>query len=84
VSARLTMTRPDQTPHALHMERRVYDAARAYMDAHGYPPTVRELTQAVGYASPSSTKVRLHDMRHRGYISFVDATPRTLVLIRRP
>ena len=78
------MTRPDQTPHALHMERRVYDAARQFIAEHGYSPTIRELTALVNYASPASTKVRLNDMRHRGYISFVDATPRTLVLIRRP
>lgn len=84
MSARLTMTRPDQTPHALHMERRVYDAARQFITEHGYPPTVRELAALVGYRNASSVMVRLHDMRYRGYVNFVDATPRTLVLIRRP
>jgi len=72
------------TAHGLFVERRLYDAARAFIDQHGYPPTVRELTAAIGYASPSSTMTRLHSMRRRACVSFQDGQSRTLVLHRRP
>jgi repressor LexA len=32
----------------------VYVFVAAYIDKHGYPPTVREVQDALDYASPSS------------------------------
>lgn len=72
------------TAHGLFIERRLYDAAHRFIEEHHYPPTVREVAAMLGYANPSSAAVRLHSLRRRGYVTFVDGQPRTLVLVRRP
>ena len=35
-------------------QREVYEFVVSYVDSHGYPPTVREIGEAVGLASPST------------------------------
>ena len=40
-------------------QRQILDFLTKYVDAHGYPPTVREIGEAVGLASPSTVHARL-------------------------
>ena len=35
-------------------QREIFDFVVAYADKHGYPPTVREIGESVGLASPST------------------------------
>ncbi len=35
-------------------QREIYDYLTRYVDDRGYPPTVREIGEAVGLASPST------------------------------
>ena len=37
----------------------------AHVDEHGYPPTVREIGQAVGLTSPSTVHAHLRSSRRR-------------------
>ena len=39
-------------------QQEIWQFLAEYVDAHGYPPTVREIGDAVGLASPWSTRSR--------------------------
>jgi len=41
------------TPSREHFEE-VYAFVEQYLSEHDYPPTLRQIAEAVGYASPSS------------------------------
>ena len=39
-----------------------------YTDGHGYPPTVREIGEAVGLASPSTVHAHLANLERAGLL----------------
>ena len=51
---------------------------RRYQKKHGYPPSVRDITSAVGLASPSTTHVHLVALRSQGRVSWEQGKMRTL------
>src|SRR5207248_10485121 len=53
-----------------------------YVDAHGYPPTVREIGEAVGLASPSTVHAHLANLERAGLIKRDPTKPRALELRR--
>jgi repressor LexA len=55
-----------------------------YVDAHGYPPTVREIGEAVGLASPSTVHAHLANLERAGLIRRDPTKPRALELRRDP
>ena len=58
-----------------------------YVDRHGYPPTVREIGEAVGLASPSTVHAHLANLERAGLLKRDPTKPRALELIaavRRP
>ena len=55
-----------------------------YVDEHGYPPTVREIGEAVGLASPSTVHAHLANLERAGLIKRDPAKPRALELRRDP
>jgi repressor LexA len=55
-----------------------------YVDAHGYPPTVREIGEAVGLASPSTVHAHLANLERAGLIKRDPTKPRALELRRDP
>jgi repressor LexA len=52
-----------------------------YVDRHGYPPTVREIGQAVGLASPSTVHAHLANLERAGLLKRDPTKPRALDLI---
>ncbi len=52
-----------------------------YVDAHGYPPTVREIGEAVGLASPSTVHAHLANLERAGLLRRDPTKPRALELI---
>lgn len=48
--------------------RKVMDAIREYIDAHGYPPTVRELCSMTGIRSTSNVSWHLEVLARDGLI----------------
>lgn len=64
-------------------QREIYDFVVSYADRHGYPPTVREIGEAVGLASPSTVHAHLANLERAGYLRRDPTKPRALELVRR-
>jgi repressor LexA len=52
-----------------------------YVDARGYPPTVREIGEAVGLASPSTVHAHLANLERAGLLRRDPTKPRALELV---
>jgi len=61
----------------------IYDFIVQYVDEHGYPPTVREIGEAVGLASPSTVHAHLANLERAGMIRRDPTKPRALELVGR-
>lgn len=54
-----------------------------YVEGHGYPPTVREIGDAVGLASPSTVHAHLANLERAGLIHRDPTKPRAIELVGR-
>jgi len=54
-----------------------------YVDDHGYPPTVREIGDAVGLASPSTVHAHLANLERAGLVRRDPTKPRAIELVGR-
>jgi repressor LexA len=61
----------------------IYDFVLEYVDDHGYPPTVREIGEAVGLASPSTVHAHLANLERAGYLRRDPTKPRALEVTGR-
>jgi repressor LexA len=52
-----------------------------YVNSHGYPPTVREIGEAVGLASPSTVHAHLANLERAGLLRRDPTKPRALELV---
>ncbi len=64
-------------------QREIYEYVCQYVDEHGYPPTVREIGEAVGLASPSTVHAHLANLERTGYLRRDPTKPRALELVGR-
>jgi repressor LexA len=64
-------------------QQEIWEFLVAYVDDHGYPPTVREIGQKVGLASPSTVHAHLANLERAGLIKRDPTKPRALELIGR-
>jgi repressor LexA len=64
-------------------QREIFDFVVAYADKHGYPPTVREIGEAVGLASPSTVHAHLANLERAGYVKRDPTKPRALEVVGR-
>lgn len=64
-------------------QRLILDFISATMDARGYPPSVREIGDAVGLTSPSSVTHQLKALQNKGFINR-DATRARALEVRPP
>jgi repressor LexA len=64
-------------------QREIFDFVSAYVDEHGYPPTVREIGEAVGLASPSTVHAHLANLERAGVLRRDPTKPRALELVGR-
>ena len=65
-------------------QRQILDFLTSYVDAHGYPPTVREIGEAVGLASPSTVHAHLANLERAGFLKRDPTKPRAIELRREP
>jgi repressor LexA len=67
-------------------QQEIWDFLVEYVDRHGYPPTVREIGEQVGLASPSTVHAHLANLERAGYLKRDPTKPRALELtgMRRP
>src|SRR5215831_710089 len=64
-------------------QRQIWDFLVDYGDRHGYPPTVREIGEAVGLASPSTVHAHLANLERAGLLRRDPTKPRALELTGR-
>ena len=64
-------------------QREIYEFINEYVDGHGYPPTVREIGEKVGLASPSTVHAHLANLERAGYLRRDPTKPRALELVGR-
>jgi repressor LexA len=70
-------------PVLTERQRQILDFLTSYVDAHGYPPTVREIGEAVGLASPSTVHAHLANLERAGLLKRDPTKPRALELTER-
>lgn len=59
-------------------QRRILDHIRTMVRARGYPPSIRELGEAVGLKSPSSVHSQLATLERAGYLRRDPTRPRAI------
>jgi repressor LexA len=64
-------------------QQEIWNFLVEYVDGHGYPPTVREIGEAVGLASPSTVHAHLANLERAGLIKRDPSKPRALELVGR-
>jgi repressor LexA len=64
-------------------QQQIWDFVVRYVDDHGYPPTVREIGEAVGLASPSTVHAHLANLERAGLLRRDPTKPRALALSGR-
>ena len=66
------------------LTRRQEDALvfiKSYIVSHGYPPTVREIAEAIGVSSPATVQAHLDCLANKGYIKKGNNKNRTIELM---
>ena len=64
-------------------QQEIWDFLVEYVDGHGYPPTVREIGERVGLASPSTVHAHLANLERAGLLKRDPTKPRALELVGR-
>jgi repressor LexA len=70
-------------PMVTERQRAILDYLRGFVDEHGYPPTVREIGEAVGLRSPSTVHAHLAQLERAGLLRRDPTKPRALELTDR-
>ncbi|HKH05539.1 MAG TPA: transcriptional repressor LexA [Acidimicrobiales bacterium] len=68
------MPEPALTPR----QREVLEIIEQHMRERGYPPSVREIGEAVGLTSPSTVHAHLNALQRRGYLRRDPTKPRAI------
>ena len=71
------------TAELTRRQREIWSFIVDYVDRHGYPPTVREIGEAVGLASPSTVHAHLANLERAGLLRRDPTKPRALELTGR-
>ena len=61
-------------------QQQIYDYIRAFSAQHGYPPSVREIGEAVGLKSPSTVHFHLKSLEDAGVILKAEGKTRAITL----
>ena len=64
-------------------QQEIYDFVVSYAAKHGYPPTVREIGEEVGLASPSTVHAHLANLERAGMLRRDSTKPRALEVVGR-
>lgn len=63
-------------------QRELHEAIKAYIATNGYPPTTRELCEALGNKSPATVYQKLTILKRKGYITFDTRKMRTIKILK--
>ncbi len=61
-------------------QQQIYDFILSFAESHGYPPSVREIAEAVGLKSPATVHFHLKGLREAGYISQAEGKTRAITI----
>src|SRR5438477_10140977 len=64
-------------------QQEIWQFLVTYVERHGYPPTVREIGEAVGLASPSTVHAHLANRERAGLLRRDPTKPRALEILGR-
>ncbi len=78
-----TPDRPDPDHVLTWRQRKVLQVIRESVQSRGYPPSMREIGEAVGLTSTSSVSYQLSTLQSKGYLRRDAGRPRT-VEVRLP
>ncbi len=67
-----------------NMQRRIYEYIAAFIQEQGYPPSVREIGEAVGLKSPSTVHFHLKHLEEAGVIAKGAGKGRAIALTEPP
>lgn len=65
-------------------QKRILDYILSTVEERGYPPSVREIADAVGLASPSTVHAHLEALQEKGYIKKDATKPRAIEISYAP
>src|SRR5256714_10985848 len=77
------MFAPEGSALLTKRQQEIWEFLVEYVDQHGYPPTVREIGEQVGLASPSTVHAHLANLERAGLLRRDPTKPRALELIGR-
>jgi repressor LexA len=63
-------------------QKEILTFVQRYSEAHGYPPSVREIGQALGLTSSSTVHSHLAALERKGYLRRDPSKPRALEILR--
>jgi repressor LexA len=75
------ITFPDAAPEVTGLtmrQRRILEVIRDSVERRGYPPSVREIGEAVGLTSPSSVSYQLQTLQKKGFLRRDPNRPRAV------
>jgi repressor LexA len=72
-----------ENPMLTARQQEIWQFLVQYVDDHGYPPTVREIGDAVGLASPSTVHAHLANLERAGLLRRDPTKPRAIELVGR-
>jgi len=78
MSDRSGTTRPAPEPGLTQRQRTILDVIRASVTTRGYPPSIREIGDAVGLTSTSSVAHQLRTLERKGYLRRDPNRPRAV------
>ncbi len=78
------MSQPDSLPPLTDRQAAILREIASHVKRRGYPPTVREIGDAVGLVSPSSVAYQLGEIARKGYIRRDVSVSRGLALVVEP
>ena len=69
---------PMNAPAITARQRQILEFIEAQMNDHGYPPSVREIGEAIGLNSPSTVHTHLNTLSRLGYLRRDPTKPRAI------
>lgn len=76
------LTADDASDGLTARQRLVLETIRASVEARGYPPSMREIGDAVGLTSPSSVKHQLTALERKGFLRRDPHRPRAIEVVQ--
>jgi repressor LexA len=63
-------------------QQEIFDFVKKYVGEHGYPPTVRDIGQAIGLASSSTVHAHLTNLEKHGLLRRDPTKPRAIEVVK--